>query len=188
MSEYVCHHVCSLEKYLLKALLRTKIVGGHLKCLSYKCAIIAGFILKNKEKKPARYWWKIIGKRIEDIPRDKLKISLLQTLYIFGRILLVLFRTKKCALRELFGDLLYILFNLLLPTESTKKTEYGLVEKQNTHNLHKLPCCGNLNYAGNRLTAPEYNSRLHCFCTWWPRQNRSVDLYYKFFQRALIQI
>lgn len=119
-----------------------------------------------QRKKPARSWWKIIGKRIEDIPRDKLKISLLQTLYIFGRILLVLFRTKKCALRELFGDLLYILFILLLAIESTKKTEYGLVEKQNTHNSHKLSCCGNLNYAGNRLTAPEYNSRLHCFCIW----------------------
>lgn len=132
-------------------------------------------------QKPARCWWIINEKKSEDLPRDKLKISLLQTLYIFGRILLVLFRTKKCALRELFRDLLYILFILLLAMESTKKTEYGLVEKQNTHNLHKLPCCGNLNDAGNRLTAPEYNCWLHCFCIWWPRQNRSVDLYYKFF-------
>ena len=74
-----------------------------------------------QRKKPARSWWKIIGKRIEDIPRDKLKISLLQTLYIFGRILLVLFRTKKCALRELFGDLLHTLFILLLAIESIKK-------------------------------------------------------------------
>ena len=160
---YVCHHVCSLEKYLLRALLRTKICGGQLKCLSYKCAIIAGFILKNKEKKPARYWWKIIGKRIEDIPRDKLKISLLQTLHIFGRILLVLFRTTKCALRELFGDLLYTLFILLLAIESTKKTEYDLVVRQTKH---KSPYFGNLNYVGNGLTAPEYNSRLHCLCTW----------------------
>ena len=43
-------------------------------------------IVKQRQK-PARCWWKIIEKKTEDLSRDKLKISLLQTLYIFGRIL-----------------------------------------------------------------------------------------------------